>query len=52
MQYQLEDLKHMCLRELVKNVDPENAAKALSIADLYSKDEENYKVSILKYVSM
>jgi len=49
--YELEDLKHMCLRELVKNVDPENAAKALLIADRYSKDEENYKVSIMKYVS-
>ena len=48
LQYELADLKHMCLCQLVKNLHPENAAKALMIADRYDKD---YKDCIMKYVS-
>ena len=52
LQYELGDLKHMCLRELVKNLDTDNAAEALIIADRYSKDgEEDYKDSIMYYIS-
>ena len=53
LQYELATLKHMCLQELVKNVDEETAAKTLVIADGYSNDEEykNYKNSILMYIS-
>ena len=51
LQYELAALKHMCLQELVKNVDEETAAKTLVIADRYSNDEEGYKNSILMYIS-
>ena len=50
MQYELAELKHMCLQELVKKLDAENAAEALVMADRYSKDE-GYKDAIIRYIS-
>jgi len=49
--YELAALKHMCLQELVKKVDEESAAETLVIADRYSNVEEDYKNSILMYIS-
>jgi len=50
-QYKLENLKQMCLQELVKNLNESNAAAALILTDLYTKDEEDYKKSVMKYIS-
>ena len=51
LQYEVAALKHMCLQELVNNLDNENAAKTLLIADSCSNDEEykKYKNSIMLY---
>ena len=51
LQYELKDLEGMCLRELVKNVDTENAVKTLIMADRYGGDEGGSKDFVMKYIS-
>ena len=50
MQYELAHLKHMCLQELMKKLDAENAAEVLVIANRYS-NEGDYKDAIIRYIS-